>query len=196
MTVDALGELEDHLAEQLGDLVDDTRLDKSGDLIITVPIDSIVDVLRLLREDAKYQFIALTDIIGVDYPVREKRFDVCYQLLSPSKNFRMRVKVMTDEIVPVPSVCSIYAGAEWYEREIYDMYGVRFSDHPDMRRILTDYGFDGYPLRKDFPVTGFVECRYDDKLKRIVYEPVLLRQEIRNFDFLSPWEDFDHARLD
>jgi len=190
MTAEALGDLAGYLGERLGDLVEDTGL-AYGELTVAVPAGKVVDVLVFLRDDVQCQFISLTDISGVDYPGREKRFDVCYQLLSPRQNLRMRVKVMTDDVFPVPSACPVYTGAEWYEREIYDMYGVRFSGHPDMRRILTDYGFEGHPLRKDFPVSGFVECRYDNEVRRVVYEPVMLRQEMRNFDFLSPWEGAD-----
>jgi NADH-quinone oxidoreductase subunit C len=129
----------------------------------------------------------------VDYPSREKRFDVVYHFLSPVQNQRVRVKVATDENTPVASLTPLFPGAEWFEREAYDMYGILFSGHPDLRRILTDYGFDGYPLRKDFPVTGFVEVRYDDEKKRVVYEPVRLNQEMRSFDFLSPWEGTDYV---
>ena len=130
---------------------------------------------------------------GADYPSRAKRFDVVYHLLSPRKNLRIRVRVMTDEDTPVPSITGVYPGADWFERETYDLYGVLFSGHPDLRRLLTDYGFDGHPLRKDFPLTGFVEVRYDDEAKRVVYEPVELKQEFRNFDFLSPWEGTDYV---
>src|SRR5690606_30817081 len=124
---------------------------------------------------------------GVDYPSRDKRFDVVYHLLSPRQNMRIRLRVMTHEATPVPSLTPIYPGADWYEREAYDFYGIRFTGHPDLRRILTDYGFEGYPLRKDFPLTGYVEVRYDDERKRVVYEPVRLAQQFRDFDFLSPW---------
>ena len=134
------------------------------------------------------QFISIIDISGVDYPQREKRFDVVYHLLSPKLNRRVRVKIETDEDTPVMSATAVYPGADWYEREIYDLFGVLFDGHPDLRRILTDYGFDGHPLRKDFPMTGFVEVRYDDAEKRVRYEPVRLNQEFRQFDFLSPWE--------
>lgn len=130
----------------------------------------------------------MVDVCGVDYPGRADRFDVVYHLLSPKQNLRIRVKLETDERSPVPSVTDIWPGADWFEREAYDMYGILFSGHPDLRRLLTDYGFEGYPLRKDFPLTGYVEVRYDDELKRVVYEPVRLNQEFRNFDFLSPWE--------
>ncbi|TAM97699.1 MAG: NADH-quinone oxidoreductase subunit C, partial [Rhizobiaceae bacterium] len=164
-----------------------------GELTVTVPKNTIVEVLTLLRDDPEYQFISFIDISGADYPYREERFDVVYHLLSPKKNFRIRIKVTTDENEPVPSVTGVYAGALWFEREVYDLYGVLFTGHPDLRRILTDYGFEGHPLRKDFPLTGFVEVRYDDEAKRVVYEPVELRQEFRNFDFLSPWEGTDYV---
>lgn len=187
MSVEALKELASYLEGRLGEIVAEAKL-AYGELTLTVPAEKIVSVLTFLRDDVQCQFVALTDISGVDFPARERRFDVSYQLLSPRQNLRLRVKVMAGEREPVPSVCSVYAGADWYEREIYDMYGVLFGGHPDLRRILTDYGFEGHPLRKDFPTTGFVECRYDNELKRVVYEPVMLRQEMRNFDFLSPWE--------
>jgi len=135
----------------------------------------------------------MIDICGVDWPQRELRFDVVYHLLSPKQNLRIRIKVATDEDTPVPSACAVYPGADWFERETWDMYGVLFTGHPDLRRILTDYGFEGHPLRKDFPTTGFVEVRYDDAAKRVVYEPVELKQEFRNFDFMSPWEGTDYV---
>ena len=159
-----------------------------GELTVVVPAQSVVSVLRTLRDDPQCQFEQLIDICGVDYPEREQRFDVVYHLLSPRQNLRLRVKCAVDEATPVPSVVELFACANWYEREAYDMYGILFSGHPDLRRILTDYGFQGYPLRKDFPLTGYVEVRYDDQQKRVVYEPVRLPQEFRSFDFLSPWE--------
>ena len=155
---------------------------------LTVAASDIVEVLTYLRDDEKCQFEVLIDICGVDYPEREKRFDVVYHLLSPRLNLRIRVKLSTDEATPVASVNDIFPAANWYEREAYDMFGIRFSGHPDLRRLLTDYGFQGYPLRKDFPLTGYVEVRYDDEAKRVIYEPVKLNQEFRNFDFESPWE--------
>ncbi|WP_075214662.1 NADH-quinone oxidoreductase subunit C [Mongoliimonas terrestris] len=164
-----------------------------GDLTVHVAADDIVAVLTVLRDDPKLAFISFVDICGVDYPAREKRFDVVYHLLSPTLNARIRLKVQTDETTPVPSACAVFVGADWFEREAYDLYGILFSDHPELRRILTDYGFDGYPLRKDFPLTGFVEVRYDDEQKRVVYEPVRLNQEFRNFDFLSPWEGTEYV---
>jgi NADH-quinone oxidoreductase subunit C len=135
----------------------------------------------------------LIDICGVDYPEREQRFEVVYHLLSPRENQRIRVKCETDEKTPVPSVVAVFPAANWFEREAYDMYGIMFSGHPDLRRILTDYGFQGFPLRKDFPLTGYVEVRYDDAQKRVVYEPVKLTQEFRSFDFMSPWEGTDYV---
>jgi NADH-quinone oxidoreductase subunit C len=159
-----------------------------GELTLTVDRDRIVDALTFLRDDPAAQFMCIIDISGADYPERERRFDVVYHLLSPKLNRRVRVKVSTDEDTPIASATAVYPGADWYEREIYDFFGVLFEGHPDLRRILTDYGFDGHPLRKDFPMTGFVEVRYDDQEKRVRYEPVRLNQEFRQFDFLSPWE--------
>ncbi len=159
-----------------------------GELTLTVDLSRIIDILKYLRDDPAGQFISIIDISGADDPEREKRFDVVYHLLSPKLNRRIRVKLETDEETPVASATAVYPGADWYEREIYDFFGVLFVGHPDLRRILTDYGFDGHPLRKDFPMTGFVEVRYDDQEKRVRYEPVRLTQEFREFDFLSPWE--------
>jgi NADH-quinone oxidoreductase subunit C len=163
------------------------------ELTVAVESRAIVSVMRFLRDDAGCLFWNLIDITAVDWPGRERRFDVVYHLLSPKLNARIRVKAATDEATPVPSIIEVFAGADWFERETYDLYGVVFAGHPDMRRILTDYGFEGHPLRKDFPLTGFVEVRYDDELKRVVYEPVRLTQEFRNFDFLSPWEGTDYV---
>ncbi len=192
MSEEALRELSSYLAESLGSKIEASSL-RYGELSITVPASQIVSVLTFLRDDVQCQFVNFTDLSGVDYPQRTNRFDVVYQLMSPRLNLRMRVRVMTDEDGAVPSITGIYPGALWYEREAYDMYGILFSGHPDLRRILTDYGFEGHPLRKDFPLTGFVEVRYDDQVKRVVYEPVELRQEFRNFDFLSPWEATDYV---
>ncbi len=158
-----------------------------GELTVTVRLESLVEVLTALRDDPAFRFEQLTDLAGADYPDRPRRFEVVYQLLSLTRNTRMRVKVLTDEDTPVPSVTGVYPCADWYEREAFDMYGVFFDGHPDLRRILTDYGFHGHPLRKDFPMSGYVEVRYDDELKRVVYEPVKL-QEYRVWDTLSPWE--------
>ncbi|CAB4326902.1 MULTISPECIES: NADH-quinone oxidoreductase subunit C [unclassified Brucella] len=192
MSEEALGELSGYIRERLGDAIEEANL-AYGELTLCVPVASLIGVLTFLRDDVQCQFVNLTDISGVDYPQREKRFDVVYQLLSPRQNQRIRVKVQADEDTLVPSAVPVFFGAEWYEREAYDMYGILFFGHPDLRRILTDYGFEGHPLRKDFPLTGFVEVRYNDELKRVVYEPVQLRQEFRNFDFLSPWEGTDYV---
>jgi NADH-quinone oxidoreductase subunit C len=162
------------------------------ELTVTVVADQIVPFVTYLRDDPRLGFVNLTDVCGVDYPSREKRFDVVYHLLSPRQNVRVRVKVATDADTPVPSVTPVYPGADWFEREAYDLYGIIFTGHPDLRRILTDYGFEGHPMRKDFPLTGFVEVRYDDEQKRVVYEPVRLAQEFRDFDFLSPWEGSEY----
>ena len=164
-----------------------------GELTLHVEAASIVATMTALRDDSQGRFINFIDLAGADYPAREKRFDVVYHLLSPHLNQRIRVKIQADEQTQVPSITDAFPGAVWFEREAYDMYGILFSGHPDLRRILTDYGFDGYPLRKDFPLTGFVEVRYDDEEKRVVYEPVKLNQEFRNFDFLSPWEGTDYV---
>ncbi len=164
-----------------------------GELTLAANAADIVGVVTVLRDDPRYQFSSIIDVTAVDWPAREKRFDVVYHLLSPKKNLRVRIKVETDEKTPVPSIISVFPGADWFERETYDLYGVLFTGHPDMRRILTDYGFEGHPLRKDFPLTGFVEVRWDDEQKRVVYEPVRLAQEFRNFDFLSPWEGTDYV---
>ena len=160
--------------------------DAYGELTIEAEAARIVEALTFLRDDPDCQFYCFTDLSGVDYPQREKRFDVVYLLLSPKLNRRVRVKIATDEMAP--SIVSVFPAADWYEREAYDLFGILFDGHPDLRRILTDYGFDGHPLRKDFPMTGFVEVRYDDEEKRVRYEPVKLTQEFRQFDFLSPWE--------
>jgi len=164
-----------------------------GEVALSVSAERIVEVMSLLRDDPALQFQQLIDVCGADYPQRAKRFDVVYHLLSMTKNRRIRVKVETDEDTPVPSVTGVYPVANWFERETFDLYGVFFSGHPDLRRILTDYGFHGHPMRKDFPMTGYVEVRYDDELKRVVYEPVK-SVEFRNWDFLSPWEGAEYAR--
>jgi NADH-quinone oxidoreductase subunit C len=159
-----------------------------GELMLETTSEKVLGLLTFLRDDPKCLFKQLIDICGVDWPERSKRFDVVYNLLSLKNNIRVRVKVQTDETTPVPSADVVYPSAGWFEREAYDLYGIWFSDHPDLRRILTDYGFEGHPMRKDFPLTGFVELRWDDVQKRVVYEPVKLQQEFRRFDFLSPWE--------
>jgi len=163
-----------------------------GDLSVTVDLARIVDIVRVLRDDARFRFVNITDITAVDYPGRAARFDVVYHFMSPTLNARLRLRGEAGETTQVPSIISVFAGADWFERETYDLYGVFFTGHPDMRRLLTDYGFDGHPLRKDFPLTGFVEVRYDDQEKRVVYEPVRLNQEFRKFDFMSPWEGADY----
>jgi len=163
-----------------------------GVLVLETEPEKIVDVVRFLRDDTRFRFVNFTDVTAVDYPGRERRFDVVYHFLSPTLNARVRIKLQADETTQVPSIIEVFPGADWFERETYDLYGVIFAGHPDMRRLLTDYGFDGHPLRKDFPLTGFVEVRYDDQQKRVVYEPVRLNQEFRNFDFLSPWEGADY----
>ena len=183
----ALKDLGDYIAGQLPDEVSGTAL-TSGELTVSANRDHVVKVLTFLRDDVNCAFKLLIDVCGVDYPERDSRFDVVYSMLSPSHNIRIRVKVETDEDTPVPSVTEIFSSANWWEREAWDMFGIYFSGHPDLRRILTDYGFEGHPMRKDFPLTGYVELRYDDEQKRVVYEPVKLTQEFRNFDFLSPWE--------
>jgi NADH-quinone oxidoreductase subunit C len=188
----ALNELGAYLADKLGD-----RLSGQGiafrELTLNVGRDALLEVVQFLHDDPQCRFVSIVDVCGVDYPGRAERFDVVYHLLSPTRNLRIRLKVTTDDSHPVPSITSIFPGADWYEREAYDLYGILFSGHPDLRRILTDYGFDGHPLRKDFPLTGFVEVRYDEERKRVVYEPVKLAQEFRNFDYLSPWEGTDYV---
>jgi NADH-quinone oxidoreductase subunit C len=182
----------DYLRDRAGMLITESSF-TFGELTLHTTRGQIVELLTILRDDANLQFISFIDLAGADYPEREQRFEVIYHLLSPVKNLRVRIKLTTDEDTPVPSVTSVYPGANWYEREAFDMYGIFFTRHPDLRRLLTDYGFEGYPLRKDFPLTGFVEVRYDDEVKRVVYEPVSLRQEFRQFDFLSPWEGTDYV---
>ncbi len=175
------------------EMVAELQVDASvayGELTLTCHRDRIVSVLTDLRD--RFGFQQLLDVCGVDFPDRPERFEVVYHLLSLTRNARIRVKISTDEVQPVPTVIKVYPSAEWFEREAFDMYGMLFSDHPDLRRLLTDYGFQGHPLRKDFPMTGYVEVRYDEEQKRVVYEPVKLTQEFRNFDFLSPWEGAEY----
>ena len=185
-----LKEIGDHVAASLsGDVVSvSQRLDE---LTVVVNAGAIARVLTFLRDDDQCDFRCLVDVCGVDWPGREPRFDVVYNLLSVKLNQRIRVKLATDEATPVPTAIGVFPAAGWYEREAWDLYGIMFSDHPDLRRLLTDYGFEGHPLRKDFPLTGHVEVRYDDEQKRVVYEPVKLTQDFRRFDFLSPWEGMD-----
>lgn len=187
MMEQALQDFCDHVTAAMSDHVLSAREEK-GEIILTVNRESIVRVLNFLRDDSSCRFKVLIDICGVDFPDRDPRFEVVYQLLSPTQNQRLMVKVNANADTPVPSATGIFSAAGWFEREVWDMFGISFSDHPDLRRILTDYGFEGHPLRKDFPLTGYVEVRYDDEQKRVVYEPVKLTQEFRSFDFLSPWE--------
>ncbi|MCB5201804.1 NADH-quinone oxidoreductase subunit C [Neorhizobium sp. T786] len=189
---EALRELSSYIAEMQPQLVASSEI-QHGELTLTTAPEHIIALLTFLKDDVQCGFISMIDICGVDWPVREKRFDVVYHLLSPRQNQRIRIKLMLAEDESVPSATSVYMGADWFEREAWDLYGIPFAGHSDMRRLLTDYGFEGHPLRKDFPTTGFAEVRYDDNLKRVVYEPVELRQEFRNFDFLSPWEGTDYV---
>jgi NADH-quinone oxidoreductase subunit C len=189
---EALRDLAAYIAERKGPAIVDTQV-AFGELTLISTPEHIIKLLAFLRDDSQCQFVNLTDICGVDWPGRQRRFDVVYHLLSPRQNQRIRVKVAVGEEETIPSATSVYPGADWFEREAYDLYGILFTGHPDLRRILTDYGFDGHPLRKDFPTTGFVEVRYDDEAKRVVYERVKLRQEFRNFDFLSPWESAEYV---
>ncbi len=186
-----LFELGEYIALKLVDEVEHFTLER-GELTIFAKREYIVKTIRFLHDDNQCKFISIADICAVDYPERELRFDVVYHLLSPIHNQRIRVKISTDEESLVPSITSIFPGANWYEREAYDMFGILFSEHPDLRRLLTDYGFSGYPLRKDFPLSGYVELRYDEELKRVVYEPTKLLQQFRSFDNLSPWESAEY----
>ncbi len=183
----ALRDLGDYVSDALAPDVLDFEV-RHGELIVAARRERVIQVLTYLRDDTSCQFKLLADLCGVDYPERAERFEVVYNLLSLKHNQRIRVKVTAAEQTPVPSVAEVYSAALWFEREAWDLYGILFADHPDLRRILTDDGFEGHPLRKDFPLTGFVEVRYDDEQKRVVYEPVKLAQEYRSFDFLSPWE--------
>lgn len=188
----SLQSLGETIAAKLGDKLAGWSVGVDMVVLEATP-DTILDVLKTLRDDPALKFVAFTDVCGVDWPAREKRFDVVYHLLSPTLNQRVRIKLQTDEATPVPSATALFVGADWFEREAYDLYGILFSGHHDLRRILTDYGFEGHPLRKDFPMSGFVEVRYDEIEKRVVYEPIKLAQEFRNFDFLSPWEGPDYV---
>jgi NADH-quinone oxidoreductase subunit C len=189
---EGLHKLAAHLGDRLGPKLLASQI-ALGELTVEVGRDDIPETIAFLRDDPQCRFGCLIDICGVDYPEREQRFDVVYHLLSPWLNQRIRVRTKTDAANPVPSIVRLFPAADWFEREAYDLYGILFAGHPDLRRLLTDYGFQGHPLRKDFPLTGFVELRYDDELKRVVYEPVKLMQEYRSFDFLSPWEGMDTA---
>ncbi len=165
----------------------------NGELTITASARDIVRVMTFLRDDERCRFVSFIDATAVDWPAREQRFEVVYHLLSPVLNRRIRIKIEAGEDTRIPSIIGVFPGADWFEREAYDLYGIVFTGHPDMRRLLTDYGFEGHPLRKDFPLTGFVEVRWDDEVKRVVYDKVRLAQEFRNFDFLSPWEGTDYV---
>jgi NADH-quinone oxidoreductase subunit C len=189
---DTLAALAEHIGKKLGSKISGHSI-AFGELTLATDSANIVGVMTFLRDDAKCAFFSFIDAAGADYPGRDQRFEVIYHLMSPTKNHRIRIKLQTGEDDVVPSITGVFKGAEWFEREAYDLYGILFTGHPDLRRILTDYGFEGHPLRKDFPTTGFVEVRYDDEVKRVVYEPVELRQEFRQFDFLSPWEGTDYV---
>lgn len=189
---EALIELNEAVEESKGGLVSASGI-AAGELTLTTDPLSVFELLTFLRDNAACQFTTLIDICGVDFPEREKRFEVIYHLLSMRQNQRVRVRLSVNDDEMVPSCVSLFPAAEWYEREVFDMYGVMFSGHPDLRRILTDYGFRGHPLRKDFPTTGYVEVRYDEERKRVVYEPVSLVQDYRLFDFMSPWEGAEYV---
>tara|TARA_R110002096_G_scaffold342687_3_gene535684 strand:+ start:1260 stop:1883 length:624 start_codon:yes stop_codon:yes gene_type:complete len=182
-----LKDLGEHIVSKNSNDVIDYKV-AYNELTVNARRDKITNLLTFLRDDANCKFVQLSDVCGVDYPEREERFDVVYHLLSMHHNQRIRVKITTDEETTVPSVCDVFPSANWYEREAWDMYGIMFDGHPDLRRLLSDYGFQGHPLRKDFPLTGYVEVRYSEEEKRVVYEPVKLAQEFRTFDFMSPWE--------
>ena len=183
---ESLKDLAEHVEAVIGDKV--AREHAGSELVLRVDRNALLEVLAFLRDDANCHFKCLVDLCGVDYPERPERFEVVYNLLSHLHNLRIRIKTSTDEDTPVPSVSGLFKSAAWFEREAWDLFGIFFTDHPDLRRLLTDYGFEGYPMRKDFPLTGYVEVRYDDEQKRVVYEPVSLTQEFRSFDYLSPWE--------
>ena len=189
---EALRELGEYIAAALGTEVSEATVEH-GELLVCARGEDIVKVLTFLRDDSSCQFGLLIDICGVDYPERAERFDVVYNLLSLKHNQRVRIKVANDGVAAVPSAIAVFRAAGWFEREAWDLYGIFFSGHPDLRRLLTDYGFEGHPLRKDFPLTGNVEMRYDEEAKRVVYEPVSLTQEFRRFDFMSPWEGTEYA---
>lgn len=188
----ALIDLGDYLSSALPAAGAECAVD-DDELVVRVPAASLTAALAFLRDDANCLFKVLVDVCGVDYPERERRFEVVYNLLSLHHNQRVRVKVPADEATLVPSAAGLYSSAGWYEREAWDLYGIRFVGNPDLRRIMTDYGFEGHPLRKDFPLTGFVELRYDEAQKRVVYEPVELTQDFRSFDFMSPWEGAEYV---
>jgi len=188
---EALLDLAEHLAQKRPDAVVAHHI-AHGELTVEITLGGLVDFVRLLRSDPACNFTTLVDITAIDHPDRARRFDVVYHFLSMWRNHRIRVKVAVREDDMVPSITELHPSANWFEREVFDMFGLLFSGHPDLRRILTDYGFRGYPLRKDFPTTGYTEVRYDEVLKRVVYEPVKLVQEYRQFDFMSPWEGAEY----
>jgi len=190
----SLEDLQNETMRALGTAVLQMTIDL-GELSVLVPRTRIAEVLDTLRDDPVIAMNQLMDVCGVDYPERPERFEIVYSLLSLVHNMRMRIKIQTDELTPVPTSVGVFSSAGWFEREVWDMFGVMFSDHPDLRRILSDYGFEGHPLRKDFPLTGYVEVRYDPDRKRVVYEPVKLQQDYRNFDFMSPWEGMTNVQL-
>lgn len=190
-----LKNINEHLINQISDLLgkDNTAFIENSTLLeIHMPKEKLIQVIRFLQEDDKLYFTTLIDVFGVDYPLREKRFEIIYNLLSTKFNYRVAIKIMVSEEEEAPSICKLFSNAIWYEREIYDMYGIKFADNPDMRRILTDYGFEGHPLRKDFPLTGYKEVRYDFEQERVIYEPVKLVQDYRKFDFISPWSGTEY----
>jgi NADH-quinone oxidoreductase subunit C len=189
---ETLKDIGDHLAASFPQDVLGVEI-AHGELMAQVRREGIVRILAFLRDDPRCRFAVLIDVCGVDHPDRAERFDVVYNLLSLPHNRRIRLKVATGEDMPVPSAVAVFSAAGWFEREAWDLYGIYFADHPDLRRILTDYGFEGHPLRKDFPLTGFVELRYDVDQKRVVYDKVHLKQEFRSFDFVSPWEGMSHV---
>lgn len=192
MMTEKLAAICDHAKARLGDAIVGSVV-AHGELTLSVAAARINDVLQFLRDDGLCRFVNFIDLTAADYPEREQRFEVVYHLLSPYQNARIRVKLQAGENDEVPSAIASFPAANWFEREVYDMYGIVFSGHPDLRRMLTDYGFQGHPLRKDFPTTGYVEVRYDDEAKRVVYEPVKLVQEFRQFDYLSPWEGTNYV---
>jgi NADH-quinone oxidoreductase subunit C len=191
---DSLEALADHVTAALPDAVLDRKI-AFGDLTLTLATDRLVETVAFLRDDPRCRFTCFIDLTAVDYPERAARFDVVTHLLSPKFLRRIRLKVATDERTPVASLTDLFPAANWYEREVWDLFGVYFTGHPDLRRLLTDYGFEGHPLRKDFPMTGYSEVRWDDEQKRVVYHPVDLNQAFRSFDFLSPWEGAGHYVL-
>ena len=193
MNQQALKDLAGHLDATLGDYIQSSKI-VHGELTLEIRVGSVERVIKFLRDDSTCRFEMLIDICGVDYPQRDPRFDVVYHLLSVSNNMRIRVKVGVEEEGSILSVSALYSTAGWFERELWDLFGIYVTGHPDLRRLLTDYGFEGHPLRKDFPLTGYVELRYDDEQKRVVYEPVKLTQEFRSFDFMSPWEGAEYIQ--